>query len=179
MNDCIYRAWFPGDCQKTTQTLQKDIEDGTLRNKVINALFRVALAGRTAGGVTPPENFQVYALGYSRFFNDKTTPCNDFTWNFYPFTSQPKMTQDLRIKLNKLTSDVNGEIKKAADQLKSVGVIYVDGIDDLYEGHRYCEPRHTAREMIDYETWFWSPLARFGNPSEGPVILPSPSSFPH
>lgn len=138
-------------------------------------MFRVTLAGRTAGGVTPPENFQVYALGYSRFFNDKTTKCNDFSWSFWGW-STPKMTQDLRIKLNKLTSDVNGEIKKAADELKAVGVIYVDGIDDLYEGHRYCEPRHTDYKMIDYETWFWSPEARYGNPSEGPV---SPSStFP-
>ncbi|KAL9106463.1 MAG: hypothetical protein Q9227_008494 [Pyrenula ochraceoflavens] len=160
-------GWFPGDCQETIQGLQKDIDDGTLRDKINYALYQVAHTGRDSGGSNPRENFQVYVLSYLTFFNDVTTPCNDFSWNYWGW-STPKLTTDLRKQLNDLTVAVNGELKKAADDLKSMGVILIDDLEDSYKNHRYCEDRHKTYEMIDYDTWFWSPYAHFNTPSEGP-----------
>jgi hypothetical protein len=53
-----------------------------------------------------------------------------------------------------------------------MGVIYVDGLEEKYQGHRYCEPGHTTNnngKMIDYDTWFWSVYAHYSTPSEGPA----------
>lgn len=167
LNDCVYRGWFPGDCQETLAGLEKDIKDGSLRDKINYALYQVAHTGRDSGGSDPRENFQVYVLSYITFFNEVTKPCNDFSWNFWGW-STPKLTTDLRKQLNDLTRSVNAELKAAAEDLKRMGVILIEGLEDLYKDHRYCEDRHKTREMIDYETWFWSPYAHFNTPSEGP-----------
>ncbi len=167
MNDCIYRAWRPGNCQETLASVKKDIDDGTLREKINYALYQVAHTGREAGGSNPKQNFQVYLLPYITFFNEKTTPCNDFSWNYWGW-STPKLTTDLRKQLNALTRSFNAELKKAAKDLKPMGVILIEGLEDLYQNHRYCEERHKTYEMVDYDTWFWSSYAHFNTPSEGP-----------
>ncbi|OCK98794.1 uncharacterized protein K441DRAFT_654161 [Cenococcum geophilum 1.58] len=167
LNDCIYRAWRPGDCQETLKGLQKDIDDGTLRDKINYALYQVAHTGRDSGGSNPRENFQVYVLSYITFFNEVTTACNEFSWNYWGWNT-PKLTTDLRKQLNGLTRSVNAELKAAAQDLERMGVILIEGLDDLYNNHRYCESRHTTYEMVDYDTWFWSPYAHFNTPSEGP-----------
>ncbi|KAL9618329.1 MAG: hypothetical protein Q9160_006911 [Pyrenula sp. 1 TL-2023] len=167
LNNCVYRAWFPGDCQKTLADLEKDIDDGSLRNKINYGLYQVAHAGRESGGANPRANFQVYVLDYITFFNEVTTPCNDFSWNYW-YWNTPKLTTDLRKRFNKLTRGVNAELKKAAEDLKALGVILVEGLDDLYNNHRYCEDRHTSYPMTDYDTWFWSPYSHINTDSEGP-----------
>ena len=61
-------------------------------------------------------------------------------------------------------------IKDVANDLKSIGVIYVDGIAEEYisGNHQFCVPGHTNGEMVDYDTWFWSPYSRINTVSEGP-----------
>jgi hypothetical protein len=79
LNNCIYRAWFPGDCQDTLTNLQKEIDDGSLREKINYALYQVAHAGRESGGADPREAFQVYVPGYIQFFNEVETACDQFS----------------------------------------------------------------------------------------------------
>jgi len=171
LNDCIYRAWQPGDCQETLNGLQKDIGEGKLRDKINYGLYQVAHTGRKVGGANPRESFQVYVPSYIPFFNEVDTKCNDITWNYWSwFNSEPKLKTELRKQLNDLTKSVNGEIKKAAGDLASMGVIFVEGLDDAYKKHRYCEPETTHDDgvMVDYDTWFWSPYAHFNTKSQGP-----------
>ena len=167
LNDCIYRAWLPGDCQSTLKDLTQSLDDGSLRDKIDTGLFHVALAGRQAGGANPRESFQVYVTSYMTFFNQDNTDCNDISWNYWSW-STPKLTTDLRAQLNGLTLRVNEVIKNAAQDLQEMGVIYIDGLESSYEHHRYCEPGHTNQQMIDYDTWFWSSYANSQTTSEGP-----------
>ena len=175
LNDCIYRAWFPGDCDTTLENLQNDLDEGTLREKINVALFHVADEGRKAGGATPRENFQVYVTSYMTFFNQDNPQCNDISWSYWHW-STPKLTTDLRKKLNDLTTQVNKAVKSAAEDLKSMGIIFVDGLEDVYKGHRFCEPGHTDQQMIDYDTWFWSLQSHQNTLSEGPGDPKNPYS---
>ena len=170
MNDCIYRAWFPGDCQTTLNTLQQEIDNGNLRDKVNYAMYQVAHAGRKAGGAKPRESFQVFVLEYLTFSDDALDPvCNDYTWAYFPpwMTDQPPLTQELRQQLNDMTHKVNAVIKAAAQDLQRMGVVYVEGLQDAYNGHRFCEPGAT-KEQTESKVWFWSQYSKFNTPSEGP-----------
>ncbi|RAK79429.1 uncharacterized protein BO72DRAFT_494290 [Aspergillus fijiensis CBS 313.89] len=150
-------------------TLQQEIDNGNLRDKVNYAMYQVAHAGRGAGGASPPESFQVFALEYFTFFDDALNPiCNNYTWAYFPswMTDQPPLTQELRQQLNDMTRKVNAVIKPAAQDLQRMGVIYVDGLQDAYNGHRFCEPGAT-KEQTEYIVWFWSQYSHFDTPSEG------------
>ncbi|KAF2813236.1 uncharacterized protein BDZ99DRAFT_517511 [Mytilinidion resinicola] len=129
LNDCVYRDWKPGDCQETLQGLQKEIDDGSLRDKINVALYAVAHAGRQAGGANPRESFQVYVLSYITFFNKVTTACNKFSWAYWWWMTTPKLTTDLRKQLNGFTRAVNAVIKAAAQDLERMGVIFIEDMD--------------------------------------------------
>ncbi len=109
------------------------------------------------------------------FFNQADPKCNDISWNYWGW-STPKLTTALRKRFNDLTSGVNNAVKKAAQDLGSMGVIFVDGLEDVYKGHRFCEPEHTDQNMIDYDTWFWSQYAHQNTVSEGPGDPENPYS---
>ena len=167
LNNCIYRAWFPGDCQDTLNALTTSLDDGTFQQKINVALWHVADSGRSAGGAQPIQSFQVYVTSYMTFFNQDNTDCNGISWGYWPF-SKPMLTVALRTQLNGLVTRVNSAIEAAAHELENMGVIYFDGLEIEYQGHRYCEPGHTDQQMIDYDTWFWSSFAPIQTTSEGP-----------
>jgi hypothetical protein len=167
LRDCVFQTWRHGNCQDTIASLQADIDSGTLRGEINYALYNVAHAGRQAGGAEQREEFQVFVLSYVTFFNDQDTGCDKISWGVYPW-SKAKLTTSLRQQLNALTTAVNSEIRKAAHDLAGMGVFFVEGLEETYSGHRYCEPGHTDSSMADYETWFWSPHAHFQSTSEGP-----------
>ena len=164
---CIYRAWKPGDCQDTLNALSNSLDDGSFQEKINVGLWHVANAGRTAGGAQPIQSFQVYVTSYVTFFNQDNTDCNGISWGFWLW-DKPMLTVALRTQLNGLVTRVNSAIQAAAHELENMGVIYFDGLEDEYDGHRYCEPGHTDQEMIDYDTWFWSSYAPVQTTSEGP-----------
>lgn len=167
LNNCIYQVWTSKSCQETLDDLNEKINNGWLRNEINSALFSVAYAGRTAAGAVPRESFQVFILEYLTFFDDAMSPeCNEYSWGYWPWR-QPKLTADLRRRLNSLTRRVNAVIKEAAEDLKMMGVIFVDGLNDAYDGHRYCEPG-ADEKMKTYQTWFWSIYSGVNTPSEGP-----------
>ncbi|EME43461.1 hypothetical protein DOTSEDRAFT_25397 [Dothistroma septosporum NZE10] len=131
--------------------LQDEIDSGILRNKINTALRHVASAGRQAGGADPRGSFQ----------------CDEIRWGFWP-GRKPKLTTALHERLNDLTRSVSGEIKKAADDLEHMCVVYVDISNDKYNDHRFCEPDRTDQKMIDYDAWSWSWDSGIESPSEGP-----------
>nr|OQO27418.1 hypothetical protein B0A51_07869 [Rachicladosporium sp. CCFEE 5018] len=167
LKNCIYQAWKTAECAESLQELQDQINSGTLQDKINVALYNVAATGRAAGGTNPSRSFQVFVLGYPTFFNDQDKWCDDVSFGYWPWR-KPKLTAELRQQLNALTVAVNGAIARAAEDLVSMGVIFVDGLDAEYQGHRYCEPGLSSSSMIDYKTWFWSPYAHYDTASEGP-----------
>ncbi|KAB8213185.1 Spherulation-specific family 4-domain-containing protein [Aspergillus novoparasiticus] len=145
LNDCIYRVWRPGDCQTTLDTLQRELDSGSFQDK--------------AGGADPRESFQVDAMG---------PECNDYTWAPWPrLWGRPTLTQALREQLNDKVRQVNAAIKAAAEDLKRMGVIYVNGIQDAYNGHRYCE-QGASEGQTEYSVWFWTAGSPINTASEGP-----------
>lgn len=168
MNDCIYKAYKPGNCQITLDKLQEELDSGSFQDKVNYGLYQVAHAGRQAGGAEPRESFQVFVLEYVPFFG-MGPECNDYTWSVWPgwWSEQPKLTQALREQLNDKVRQVNAAIKAAVVDLDRMGVIFVEGIQDAYDGHRYCE-QGASLKMNEYSVWFWSPDNGINTPSEGP-----------
>ncbi|KAK3314056.1 SGNH hydrolase-type esterase domain-containing protein [Apodospora peruviana] len=167
LNDCIYRAWQPNDCQTTLNNLQGEIENGSLRDKISLAMYKAVAAGRAAGGAEPREAFQLYVPGYISFFNHDNPECDKVDWHYWTrLGDKVPLTVDLRKKLNHFVDEVNDIIKAAADELSKIGVIFVDGLQEAYNGHRYCEPGHTFQEMTDAETWFWSRYSKTDSDAE-------------
>jgi hypothetical protein len=165
LNNCIYRAIGFGNCQDTIKSLKDRLKSGSFKEEVSVGLYHVAHAGRTAGGANPRESFQVFVLEYVSFFA-MGPECNDYSWSYWGW-STPKLSQKLRQDLNDLVHMVNAAVKAAAEDLKRIGVIYVEGLQDAYDGHRYCEAG-ASHDMTEYSVWFWSKDAHINTPSEGP-----------
>ncbi|RFU25757.1 hypothetical protein B7463_g10581, partial [Scytalidium lignicola] len=97
--------------------------------------------------------------------------CNDYTWAYWNsfISEQPLLDVALRTQLNDMTTQVNAVIKAAAVELERMGVIFVDGLQDMYNGHRYCEAG-ANKEQTEYSRptsstppnscWTLSSLAR-------------------
>lgn len=114
-------------------------------------------AGRQAGGTNPPEAFQIYIAGYVGFWNHDNPACDDVSFGYWRW-SKPKLTRDLRKRMNDLVDQLNGVIKSVATQMSGLGVIYVEGFQTTYEKHRFCEPPDEADYLaspIGKKTWFW------------------------
>jgi hypothetical protein len=116
----------------------------------------------------------VFVFEYLTFFSDAMGPeCNDYTWCVWPFYTGPKLKEDLRKKLNTLVRKANAAIKRAAEDLRRIGMIYIEGIQDIYNGHCYCEPGASSK-INEYSVWFWTCDSGINMPSEGPG---DPSNF--
>ena len=67
---------------------------------------------------------------------------------------------------------LNDVFADIATEMAGLGVIYVDGLQGAYDGHRFCEPapKDYLEKPIGARTWFWhhqSPDWRNGG--EGPT----------
>ena len=182
INDCIYRAWLPGDCQETLKNLQAEIDSGGIQAKITYGIASVLAAGKKAGGADPMDSFQVYILPYMSFWNEEATGCDEMTWG-YPWSSKPKLTRDLRKQLNGFARAVNDVIKAAVKDLEYQGAIMVEDMNNAYDGHRFCEDRHKDNQMTEYLTQFWSPYSNIfdtgeglGDPSYPDIPWPEPPS---
>ncbi|KAK4452235.1 SGNH hydrolase-type esterase domain-containing protein [Podospora aff. communis PSN243] len=169
LNDCIYRAWLPGDCQKTIAHVKDLVTGPRFADTIAEAMFKVVRFGRDQGGAAPPQSFQLYVLPYIDFFNadDGNTACDTVDWRFWWFVDACPLTLTLRRQLNELSQLVNGVIKKEAENLVDMGVIYVGDVNPKYDKHRFCEPDRTNDKMVDAETWFWSRYSKVDTDDEG------------
>lgn len=168
LNACVYRAWRPPNCLDALNALDEKIQSTATSNELISTLVQIVLRGREEKGADPPENFQLYISGYVQFWNHDDKGCDTVSWGWW--TSSTKLKTDVRKKMNDLVDDLNTVIKTVADSLKNLGVIYVEGFQDAYATHRFCEP-----ESQDYltkpcgaKTWFWHDNCPM-TPGEGPT----------
>lgn len=111
--------------------------------------------------------FDLYVIGYAHFFNVDSPDsdwCNDasFTvsWDeINPANGKKRvpLNNELRSKINDLTSKLNNQISNVVASFKTENVMYVD-ISAGFNGSRFCEPG--SNEFLDRwgndNVWFWS-----------------------
>src|SRR5207249_2737941 len=110
INDCIYRAWRPGNCDQTLNNVGNLIASQSFQNDLIETLVRIVARGRQSEGASPPESFQVYIAGYVQFWNHDDPGCDDVSWGWWPW-DKPKITTTLRRRMNDLVNQINGVIE--------------------------------------------------------------------
>ena len=171
LNDCIYRAWRPGDCTQTLNNIEIEIATTAFESELIDLLVKIVLRGRAAGGAQPSESFQVYIGGYPQFWNHDDLGCNDISWGWY-FWDKPTITTEVRRKMNDLVDQLNGVVQTAANSLERLGVVYVDNFISSYNSHRFCEPASAdyLQNPFDSKTWFWHQNYGLNHHDEGPDV---------
>lgn len=88
LNDCIYRAWLPGDRDQTLTNLENKLASTDFENQLITTLVDVMARGRAEGRPDPPEGFQIYTAGYVQFWNHDDEACDHISWAWWDETYQ-------------------------------------------------------------------------------------------
>jgi hypothetical protein len=117
----------------------------------------------------------IYQTGYSQFFDAYTDQCD--STSFLPYDGLnlgPKITKDLRQKLNQFTHEVNYVLAFWIDilnvqnsqaptqnQLFTSAINFAD-VDLLYYIHRFCRDGVTEPDRNNPDTWFFHLLGRQG-----------------
>ncbi|KAH3951479.1 hypothetical protein HBI56_079710 [Parastagonospora nodorum] len=112
-------------------------------------------------------NTGIYQTGYSQFFNAYTDQCDGTSFYIIDFLG-PKITKDLRIKLNRLTHEVNYVISYYADllnvkQSRAIGspsvfssaISFVD-VDIGLNNHGFCRQGVQEPDHHNSETHFFN-----------------------
>ncbi|KAN0068094.1 hypothetical protein V8E54_013664 [Elaphomyces granulatus] len=70
-------------------------------------------------------------------FNDIEAGCDNVSWAFW--SDKTKLTTYIRGWMNSLVRQSNTVLKEATMEVKHLGVFYVDGFNQQFDGHRFCE----------------------------------------
>ena len=165
---CIYEAPNkPNTCQ---DQIKKSAD--TMEGEAFTILISQLINKTLDSGLPNHKDFRVYFTGYPQFFNvEPTTPdfCSQKTWSLCkPYLTPGKkceflpLTVDLRKQLNTLSTTLNSKIQSTintfADKHKDSNgkplVKFVD-IDNLVQGHRYCEQGKEEPVKNDDDIWFF------------------------
>jgi hypothetical protein len=121
----------------------------------------------------PVANFKLYVTGYARFFNATDARCNKkyiVPIPIFPTLPRAELTQELRQWVNDDVDALNAAIQKAIDTVNtemanagSQKFIRFVPIDDLYEGHRFCDNWPNWKS----DAWFFTPGAGDATPQTG------------
>ncbi|KAM3526513.1 hypothetical protein MY4038_006780 [Beauveria bassiana] len=154
MNSCIFRFYsiYSGTCEAALERSEAQVAgpefDQHLRLLIMEILNRVLWEKRPW--------FTITVTGYARFFNADTPDCDDYTLGMW--WHGPKLKQDLRMKMNRMVINVNRRLEQAIRTINEAftepRVLFVD-YDDVFEGHRFCEPGVVELDYLRNETWFF------------------------
>ena len=137
VSTCIlsFKLWGD-DCDTVIQKALGIATGPTLSGQLDDLMKAIIAKGQKT---TAGQNFKVYIVGYARFFNQKTTQCNNVTfkpsWNPLP---PQYLTVERRTSMNSIAINLNKALAACADRFKSQGVSYIS-YDDEIEGHRFCD----------------------------------------
>ncbi|KAL8653408.1 MAG: hypothetical protein Q9226_003859, partial [Calogaya cf. arnoldii] len=151
---CILHFYpWSNPCEEQIKRSNSLLNGDKFFNSLDLVIKQILVRGITAAG----EGFKLFVTGYAQFFNEKTDQCDNTSFTFWDrFGEEPKLTKDLRQKLNKIARDLNSKIRSVVDNNKQWGVVYVD-YDSKFEGHRYCEEGVTEPDPNNPNTWFFHP----------------------
>lgn len=92
---------------------------------------------------------RLFVLGYARFFDAESEQCNHVS--FSVINPANVLSNKLRRTMNSLVDLLNDVIQGSAEANNAV---YID-IDELFEGHRFCQNGTTEPRPDNSDTWFF------------------------
>lgn len=151
INNCIFQFYITASCQDQINIAQGKIDSEEFHANLDGAIGKILANARAS-------QFRLYMSGYAHFWNTDSMQCEDVTWSWWNRADPPKLTRDLRIKLNALTSNLNNAINDAVGRANAADprqpVVFVD-YSSAFNGHRYCEEGVTEPDPNNGNTWFF------------------------
>lgn len=154
MNSCVFRfySFYSGTCEAALERSEGQLSDPAFEERLRLAITEILERVRWEKRLW----FTVTITGYARFFNDETEECDECSFGVW--WGGPKLKRELRQRMNKMVTEVNGKIKTSVDAINARSavprVLFVD-YDSAFEGHRFCEPNVTEPDYNRNETWFF------------------------
>lgn len=156
MNACIFRfySWYSGTCAAALAA-----SDAAIRSDVFEQRLEVILQqvlDKVSWEKRP--RFTITVTGYARFFREDTPECENMSLSVW--WGGPRLTQDIRHSLNRLVDATNAKLRKTVDVVNSrfrgprPRVLFVN-YDDLFDGHRFCEPGVVEPAYDRTDSWFF------------------------
>ncbi|KAI0425568.1 SGNH hydrolase-type esterase domain-containing protein [Xylaria sp. FL1042] len=167
LNSCIYQwVGYQMDCDAALAAANEKLDDTgpAFSQSILNLLVVILQRARAAN-----TGFELYVTGYIQPWNDISKQCDTISWA--PSYKAPAyLTVSLRQKLNALILRLNEVIRQCVDDLEKSfgGVFFVDGFDQKFDGHRFCEEEsdQTYHKMpTDQRTWIIHQGSPYGDSS--------------
>ncbi|KAL8908304.1 MAG: hypothetical protein Q9171_005512 [Xanthocarpia ochracea] len=169
VNACLYHWVGYGDCNQLLKDALTALDDPgrAFEYKIVDVFAKIMARARTAN-----PSFQLYVTGYIGFWNHDNAQCDQVTWA--PWYKAPAyLTRTLRSDMNSLVDKLNNLLKQAANALSDGlggGIFYVDGFQENFNGHRFCEqeddPAYHSSPTGE-RTWF----IHYDSPYENPTSV--------
>ncbi|KAK5656313.1 hypothetical protein OQA88_4693 [Cercophora sp. LCS_1] len=139
LKNCLYRGFFPQNCDKTLEQAMENIAN--LREDLSQLYGDILDAAQRAGA---PPQFTLFVTGYATFFNEHTLQCDTANMHFWKWLGKKSfLTKEIRWRMNGMVRGMNKIIQEAvmlANWRKATkGRIVFVSIDEVFEGHRFCE----------------------------------------
>lgn len=156
MNACIFRfySFYSGTCEAALEAADAAVKSGVFEQRLAVILHEVLDA--VAWERRP--RFSVAVTGYARFFDADTPECDDMSLGVW--YGGPKLSRDIRGRMNALVDAANAKLRRTVRVVQDgftgtrPRVVFVD-YDDLFEGHRFCEPGVLEPAYNRTDSWFF------------------------
>jgi hypothetical protein len=136
--------------------MENKIKSFQLQGDLDQTFLSIVIKGLVNEGANPPESFQLFVNGYLPFWNDVDTGCDTISWQWFS-RKNPEfyLTTTLRKRMKQIVLDLNSQLKQSALRLANEVVFYIDGFENSYVGHQFCQPGTDLRNPNSPDTWFW------------------------
>lgn len=156
MNACIFRfySFYSGTCEAALEAADAAVKSSVFEQRLGVILHEVL--DKVSWEKRP--RFSITVTGYARFFDANTTDCDDMSLGVW--YGGPKLSRDIRRRMNELVDAANAKLRRTVDQVEGQfrgarpRVMFVD-YDDLFEGHRFCEPGVLEPAYNRTDSWFF------------------------
>lgn len=156
INACIFRfySYYSGTCESALAAADARIASDDFERRLRIILLEVLDKVRWE----KHPKFTITVTGYAQFFNAETPECDEDSFGVW--WGGPKLTSDIRHKMNAMVLAVNKKLQRAVDEVNSrwftkrPKVLFID-YDREFEGHRFCEPNITEPAYNRTDTWFF------------------------
>jgi len=142
LNECVYQWRALHTCEAELQTSRRLIESRRFAEGYAK-MVKLGLQRMKPNG-------RLLVTGYATFFNEETRGCDSVT--FSQTNPEQFLTRQLRRELNQLVRMLNHVIRSTSE---AAGAEYVD-IDEMFEGHRFCEDGVSEPDNSRLDTWFFN-----------------------
>lgn len=156
MNACIFRfySFYSGTCEAALEAADAAVRSSVFEQRLGVILHEVL--DKVAWEKRP--RFSITVTGYARFFNAETPDCDDMSLGVW--YGGPKLSRDIRGRMNALVNAANEKLRRTVELVQegfrgvTPKVLFVD-YDDLFEGHRFCEPGVLEPAYNRTDSWFF------------------------